>query len=586
MGILTSLFAGILAAAGAAVRYARRFNGTTDKIVIPPGGIVTEYNSIPGTVNSGKRRSHPVPFSLANGALLLCYTTNQFGARFAMAVCKSTDYGVTFGTSAEVGGNSGGASDTYEGAFAQLSGGTVFFVYGEGTAVKYKLSTDNGDTWGSAVTVDAGAGAQDPHPSVVLDGSTLIVAFAQSNNIYVRRATVTSTTVGAFGSAITVATGTSKDPCVVSTSSGNLTIAYNESTTGSPISIRKSTDSGATWGAAVTITVGIDANVNLDPNLVLFDGVLWLTFSPGTEQTGTYPTVTPGTRYCVAMTSTDAGSTWTVRRVVAGNIYADTHRVNACVDANGDLVMFAAGIDGDTDYHINRLAVNQTLAATIAGGASPRVLDNMTVWTAWAWMYYAGTPNVAQNMQLLTKGGLSAAGAVKRSYISFRDDGTYTNGILGFVERATTNSQYFYNNAIVDNTWTFVAVSYDDARGVGARFRIWTGTTQANLTQRTVSVITEGSGTQTDDTGEPFVVGGRISDNARNFPGDIGGLCGTAVGTLTLAQLQSLMAGTIPSGITLAWASYMSSSVRDVSGAGAAPYLIGGSQAPSGPPFV
>lgn len=562
---------------------ARAFNGTTDKVIIPPAGIATASNLIPGTVDSGVRRSHPLPFLLANSDILLTYTTNEFGARFSMAICRSTDGGVTFGTAAEVGGSGGGAVDTFEGCFAQLSGGTVVFFYGEGLVTKYKTSADNGATWSSATTVNTGTNL-DPHPSCALDGSTLVVTYVDNGTIYVRRATVTSTTVGAFGSAITViASGTRSclDPCIVCTSAGDLIVSYLDSATGL-IYCKRSTDSGATWGSEITPGTGMGAVTNADPNLVIYGGVLWLIYVLGVSNTGTYPSVTPGNRHVVAMTSADAGATWRTRRVLFQDYRYDMHRVNACVNASGDLIAYGSSFFGDTDYHIDRIIIDQDKADTIAAAGQTATADNMTTWTAFAWVKYAGTANAAGNMFLLSKGGL-ASSLVNRAYLQFRDDGTYTNGLLGFVERASSNTQYVYNNAISDNTWTFVAIDYSDARGNGARMKIWTGTTPDNLTERTATVVAEGSGTQTDDSGQAIAVGSRFSDDIRCFPGDIGGLVGLVPGNLTIGQLRQFMVGYVPSGVAPAWLSDMSTTVADYAAGDTVARLVGTSAAGTTP---
>lgn len=563
---------------------ARTFNGTTAKVIIPPAGIATATNLIPGTVDSTKRRSHPLPFLLANGDILLTYTTNEFGAKFSMAICRSTDGGVTFGTPVEVGGSGGGAVDTYEGCFAQLSGGTVVFFYGEGLVTKYKTSTDNGTTWSAATTVHTGT-ALDPHPSCVLDGSTLVVTYNDNSSIFVRRATVTSTTVGAFGSAVTVILGASRlavDPCIALTSAGNLVVAYLGPADGL-VYCKRSSDSGATWGSEITPGTGMGATTNADPNFVSYGGVLWLIYSIGAFNTGTYPSVTPGNRHVVAMTSADAGATWRTRRVLFQDYRYDMHRVNACVNAAGDLIAYGSSIFIDTDYHIDRLVIDQDQADTIAAAGQTATADNMTTWTAFGWVKYAGTANAAGNMFLLSKGGL-ASGNVNRAFLQFRDDGTYTNGLLGFVERASSSTQYVFNNALTDNTWTFVAVDYSDARGNGARMKMWTGTTPDNLTERTVTVVAEGAGTQTDDSGQAIVVGSRFSDDLRGFPGDIGGLIGLVPGNLTISQLRQFMVGYVPSGVMPAWLSDMSTTVEDYSAADAVARLVGTTTAGTTPP--
>lgn len=566
--------------------FGRSFNGTTDKIRVHPGGIATATNIIPGTTGSGQRRSHPVPFLLASGDVLLSYTTNEFGATFSMAIAKSTDGGLTFGTAQEVGGSGVGSDNTYEGAFAQLSGGTVFFVYGEGSAVKYKTSTDNGATWSSATTITAGAGSGDAHPSVCLDGSTLIVAYTVSDQIKVQRATVTSTTVGAFGSAITVnSAAASRDPSIICTSAGNLCVAYATNNELGYAKVKRSTDSGATWGSEIVVNDGLWSNSTSDPNLVAFNGKLILLQANGDPHVGSTPPLTPGTRWVIAYASADAGATWSSRRVFFSDASYDIHRVNAFVNAAGTLIAFGSSIKNDTDFHIDRIDINQTLATTLSTAGQTTPVDNMTAWTAFCWMYYAGTPSASQNMMPLTKGGVTS-GKINRAFIQFQDNGTYTNGILGFVERGTTNSQYVYNNAVADNTWTFVAVSFDDTRGNGARFKIWTGTTRANLTERTPTVITEGSGTPSDDSGQDITIGSRSSDDVRGFPGYIGGLVGLVPGTLTLTQLQQLMASDVPTGVSPAFLTTMDSTIPDRAAQPGYPLITGTSSAPSNPPIL
>src|SRR5690242_7168749 len=133
---------------------ARTFNGTSDKITVTPSAAFSSVSlAIPASYNSGIRRSHPNPFVLANGNLVLGYCTNEDGTNFVYKQSTSMDGGVTFGSPVFIGGGASSGSDTFEGKFAQLSGGTLFCVYGFGSNVRYRTSSDNGATWSSETTI-------------------------------------------------------------------------------------------------------------------------------------------------------------------------------------------------------------------------------------------------------------------------------------------------------------------------------------------------------------------------------------------------------------------------------------------------
>lgn len=518
----------------------RNFDATNDKVTISPATLLDVY---PVTLDTGKRHSHPVPFELANGDLLVGWTDNITGAQFTWNCASSSDGGATLGTRVVIGGD-GTTGPTLDGTFAQLSGGNVFCAYCFNSNIKYRVSTDNGATWGSEQTITDGVHAQG-RPTCVLNGTTLTVAYVDSTGqIQHKQSTVTSSAIGAFGSEVLVVGGSNSDPSIALLPNGELGVSYQFGTLAKFIA---STDSGAgaTWGTAVTVSTHDTETADAaNPVLLVNGAMVWCSFSAGANQSGTYPTVTAGTRVLFVTPSDDNGATWGPLYPTSMISTDDVHRAAWCLLA-GHPICFAAAISGDTDYHISRLSVSTDFVANVqAQGPS---MTNLQTWTGWAWLRVSGAINAADNSYALSKS------VADRIPIQMKAGATAAlREIHAFVNRATTASDYQVVNQVADNTWTFVATTFDDTRGNGARFEIFVGTTTGNLASITPTVVAEGSGAINDDTRAPLIIGSRNSDDLRVWPGDLGKV-GYAEGVLTLTQLQGIMNNTLPAATVGRW---------------------------------
>ena len=137
-------------------------------------------------------------------------------------------------------------------------------------------------------------------------------------------------------------------------------------------------------------------------------------------------------------------------------------------------------------------------------------INNLTRFTMAAWIVYQG-PNAAGNHYLISKNGIDRI-------IYVFDGGADTNQLRGWVNRA--GMQTAYNaaaNTIPDNQVTHVAMTFDDARGAGQRIHLF-----VNAVRVATPVMVEGAGAINDDSAGNLIIGGRSTDNLRNWQGLIG----------------------------------------------------------------
>lgn len=518
----------------------RTFNGTTDKVTITTATLLgASTNVIPGSNGSTVRRSHPQPLLLANGDLLIGYTTNEdFAAgssSFYFRCVRSTDGGLTFGASVLI----SDANPGFEGSFCQMADGTVVCVYTKNAELGLRTSSDNGDTWSGETVLDAST-ASDCHPSICLHGSRISIAYRDGTSIVTIHADVTGSTIGAWGSPVTVATGA--DGSLDLAPDGELICIYSVSggTKG-----KRSTDSGvgSTWGSEFTIvgTSGTDSSLLVDGD------VIWCIYPTGGGHSGTYPSVTPGTRILTCKCSYDNGETWPTIGILHADTSYDSHRPNGII-LSGQPVFFCTAIDGDTDFHINRVVPNTQFVANMRGELNARSINNLQKWTSYCWIKGYATNASGQNY-LLSKSANPAA-VIDRMFLAIRDDGSRNKVLWAQVGRATTATAYFTGNDAFDPAeWTFVAATFDDSRGAANRIQFFAGTTPDNLAQVAYNASdashAEGSGTIRDDTAGSTIIGSRGTANDRTYSGDLGKV-GLAGSVLTLTQLQNIMRDSRP----------------------------------------
>lgn len=551
---------------------AKTFNGLLDLITATPAVSGTVALVIPDALNSGFRYSHPCPFVLASGKLILGYCANDdpAGANFVFRCKTSTnvdgsgsDPAFPSGTGVLIGGAGNNGSDTFHGGFAQLSGGNVVCFYGLGASVRYRISTDDGATWGAETTLTSST-VQDPHPCCILVGTTLTVIYGNNGIIKAKQSTVTSSTLGAFGSEFSVATvggQTLVDPSVCltpSAPSGSTTrelIVGMCSATDNSIRMARSNDNGvgASWGS-VTVLVATASNPNAEGAMFPDGNILWLTYSSGSANSGATQGTPP--RNVRTQSSPDNGTTWGQNGRLYGGVQSgtgasggdDTHRCHFVTWNNAPLG-YATNHAGDTDYHVSKLNPTTQAIQNVRFLGKPQPVNDTTVVTFLGWVKLTSplTANVANNMFIFGRAGVQRVLQVKNL--------NTTTGVAElhvFISYSTTNLDYWVPITFPAATWVFIAAVWDSALGAGQRCYFFTGTTVpglAAISQGSVTVVAEPVGTLVTDEGSNITIGGRSTDALRTFKGDLGGV-GFIGRALTLDELRIAMCGVPPAPAT------------------------------------
>lgn len=332
---------------------AMKADGTVfDSVVLSKGGGTEKMWASAAVIDGPARYSHPVPFQLDNGDLIVGYTTSEGTGNFDFKLVRSRDGGESFSASTRV-TVADDAQSIFEGSFAQLndSSRTLVAVYGAGTSVMMKRSTDLGATWGEGVPLETGTGS-DPHPDVSrLSNGDLFLVYYDDGDIVGRRSGDGGTT---WSGKILISDQADilKDPSVAQTANGDLLVSFMTTGPFRGVQTVRSTDQGATWTGPADVREEVGAPSVNDANLlVLSSGRILLSYSVGSNQTGPPPAF--GTRGLYLLTSDDHGFTWRDETLVYDQ--GDPHRGNFAQLANGDLIGMCALIEGDTDYHISRL---------------------------------------------------------------------------------------------------------------------------------------------------------------------------------------------------------------------------------------
>lgn len=328
-------------------------NGTVfDSFTLKKPGVAATWTATP-IIGGVYRYSHPRPFQLDNGELLLGFSTNEDTATSVYKLARSTDGGNRFPTESRLVIAQEAGNNIFEGAFAQLNDAsrTLIAVYGPETDVRLKKSIDRGATWGAATTLVTGAG-YDPHPDIkLLSNGDLYLVYSAAGNIFGRRS---STRGESWSSGILISSqaDTLRDPSVAEAANGDLLVSFMNTGPLNGIQLARSTNSGTTWSTPSNIRGAIGATDVNDANLLrLSNGQLLLSFSVGLRTTGPPPAF--GARKLWFLISDDHGVTWPREALVYDT--GDPHRGNFTQLANGAILGAFATIEGDTDYHIAKL---------------------------------------------------------------------------------------------------------------------------------------------------------------------------------------------------------------------------------------
>ncbi len=120
-----------------------------------------------------------------------------------------------------------------------------------------------------------------------------------------------------------------------------------------------------------------------------------------------------------------------------------------------------------------------------------------------------------------------------------------TGGDVQVLVNRTVQLSYITNTTpfASTGTWVFLAVNIDTSAAAGQRANVWTGTLTALATEATYGTATDGSGTPTSVTADPFWIG-NINGASQALQGTVASVRVYA-STLTLAQVQSLQFNSI-----------------------------------------
>jgi hypothetical protein len=239
------------------------------------GTSFTDHNGLPASTN-GDAGDPSLAFGSSAGAVYLA--TLGFNSSNILQVFKSTDNGVTFG--APVTGASGAATDQLDKEwittdnFSGTGGGNIYLTYTDfallSTTIKMTKSTDNGSTFGKAVTLASGT-VQGSNVVVGTDHS-VYVFWLDGNSSSERILMKKSTSQGRrFGSAVTVATlsttGGNGDlgmdfrtnafpQAAVNAANGDIYVVFNDKGTGGDrgnIFFTQSSNGGSSWSTPLKL---------------------------------------------------------------------------------------------------------------------------------------------------------------------------------------------------------------------------------------------------------------------------------------------------------------------------------------------
>ncbi|MBI3803116.1 MAG: PKD domain-containing protein [Nitrospirae bacterium] len=299
------------------------------------------------------RYSHPKPFQLDNGDLLLGFTTNEDSAEFDYKLVRSIAGAANFPAATQVTVAQESGIDIYEGAFTQLTdpNRTLLIVYGAGANVRTKKSVDRGKTWGPPTTIATQTG-NDPHPDLKrLSTGDLYLTYSNNGNIVGRRS-IDGGNTWSGEMILSNQPDILRDPSIAETITGDLLVSFMNTGNFSGVQMVRSIDKGSTWSAATDIRGNVGAPSVNDANLLrLENGHLVLSYSVGSNTSAPPPAL--GTRSLYIRLSYDNGYTWQNETLIFQS--GDPHRANFTQLADGSVLGSCATIEGDSNYHISKL---------------------------------------------------------------------------------------------------------------------------------------------------------------------------------------------------------------------------------------
>ncbi|MEM2139824.1 PKD domain-containing protein [Nitrososphaera sp.] len=207
-----------------------------------------------------------IPFVVAVGSVVYVVWEDYTSAtNHEILLKKSTDNGETFSSAVNVSNDSGFSIIPHMAAL----GTNVYVTWQSGVAAEYEVffsrSTDSGASFSASANLSGNLGTSEL-PIVSASGTNVIVAWTDNTpgnfDIMYARSTDSGAT---FGSAVNLSSNSgSSDWPWVSFTGSNVYLAWQDDTSGNDeIMFSKSTDSGATFGSAVNLSS--NSGSSLDP---------------------------------------------------------------------------------------------------------------------------------------------------------------------------------------------------------------------------------------------------------------------------------------------------------------------------------
>ncbi len=217
---------------------------------------------------------------------------------------RSTDSGATWQPTVNLSNNPGYSSVPQ----IAVSGANVYVLWSQQTTnssladVYVRVSKDNGATWGGKIKVSTSGTNFDPYPQIAVLGSNAYITWYDqgTSDIFLRRSTDNGTTWKAIAN-ISNNAGESFYP-QVAVSGSNVYVTWYDNTPGNyDILFKRSTDNGATWKAVVNISN--NAGSSSGQQIAVSGANVYVTWSDTTDSTNGNPET-------LVRRSTDNGATW------------------------------------------------------------------------------------------------------------------------------------------------------------------------------------------------------------------------------------------------------------------------------------
>jgi hypothetical protein len=251
---------------------------------------------------------------------------------------KSTDNGVTWGSKVKLSVSPYVGTNLEASSRIAVSGANVHVVWtNDALQILERRSTDSGATWKSIDNLSTTGLAHEP--SVAVFGSNVYVAWMEeghdNSDVFVRRSTDNGATWKSKVNLSNSCSGCLADMPQVAVSGSNVYVAWSGAGKGPGLSLRSSTDNGATWKSIVNIN-GSEESTELTKLIALGSKVyvVWSEHKFENQSNDTF-----------FRRSTDSGATWKPVRNLSNDLNT-SHAPQMGAAGSNVYVVWAKGING------------------------------------------------------------------------------------------------------------------------------------------------------------------------------------------------------------------------------------------------